>query len=293
MTGTPFFNGERLRDAREARGLTVVQLAELVGVTKQAVSLYERSKSGPAPATFERLADVLGVPKQHLLLASRPEPSAAIFYRSMASATKRMRTRAERRLGWFRDIVTWVAGYVNLPTVDVPDLGFPPDPARVTADQVEQSATTVRRLWGMGDGPIQNVTMLLEAKGIAVTRFELGAEKLDAFLVWEDDTLRPCVVLGADKASAVRSRFDAAHELGHLIVHRHVPKRLLGDAASFKLIEDQAHRFARAFLMPQETFAREYLALTLSALTPVKQKWRVSVAAIAMRAGELGLLSED
>ena len=43
--------------------------------------------------------------------------------------------------------------------------------------------------------------------------------------------------------TAEHSRFDAAHELGHLVLHRHGPPR--GIEA-----ERQANAFASAFLMP-------------------------------------------
>ena len=48
--------------------------------------------------------------------------------------------------------------------------------------------------------------------------------------------------LGSDKNYRARSRFDAAHELGHLVVH--------GDSYGVKQVEQQAHMLAAGFLMP-------------------------------------------
>src|ERR1700730_6505299 len=104
MPGTPGFCGNRLREARELRGLTALQLSELVGVTKQAVNMYEKSRCSPSPDVFDRLVQVLRVPAGHFLRPVLPQPTGPIFYRSFASATKRMRLRAERKLGWVRDL---------------------------------------------------------------------------------------------------------------------------------------------------------------------------------------------
>jgi len=61
-------------------------------------------------------------------------------------------------------------------------------------------------------------------------------------------------VLASDKGDAAVSRFDAAHELGHLIMHH--------DAEPGDLyMERQADAFAAAFLMPAETIAMSCLSV--------------------------------
>ena len=68
---------------------------------------------------------------------------------------------------------------------------------------------------------------------------------------------RPLILLSADKDSGYRSRFDLAHEIGHLVLHRHIQRTT--DSARHKLMEQQAHHFAGEFLLPAETFASEVL----------------------------------
>jgi Zn-dependent peptidase ImmA (M78 family) len=99
--------------------------------------------------------------------------------------------------------------------------------------------------------------------------------------------------LGADKASACRSRFDAAHELAHMIVHRSVPKSAYTPKEAFKLMEDQANLFASAFLLPEGTFTKECTDPTLDGLLTLKTRWRVSVGAMIMRLAKLGLVSPE
>ncbi len=92
-------------------------------------------------------------------------------------------------------------------------------------------------------------------------------------------------MLGSDKDSAARSRFDAAHELAHLILHNSVTK--LGPPLH-KLLEEQANRFAGAFLLPVDGFTNDIGALlTLNSLWVLKRKWRVSIAAMIHRCAEI------
>src|SRR3546814_11130052 len=86
----------------------------------------------------------------------------------------------------------------------------------------------------------------LETNGILVSRIHVGVEKLDAFSQWSDRFEIPFIVLGRDKASAVRQRFDALHELAHIVLHRSVSARKLNDRAFYNTVERQADRLARS-----------------------------------------------
>lgn len=292
-TGTPGFVGSRLREAREARGLTQIALAGLIGVTSMAVSQYENGKSSPSPDVVTRFPGVLNMPMEFFLQPiATPEATSTVFARSMSSATAMARTRAERRFSWFKHIVDYLASYVQLPAVRFPDWGFPSNPLELRAADVELAANRLRQHWGLGIGPISNVVHLIENAGGMVSRMELGAETLDALSQWREVDGRPYVVLGADKGAAARSRFDAAHELAHMILHRHVPSGLLRKTPEFKAMEDQAHHFARAFLLPAESFADDFVVPSLDTLQVLKLKWNVSMAAMLMRAKDLGLTTE-
>ncbi len=148
-----------------------------------------------------------------------------------------------------------------------------------------EGAKAVRAAWGLGAGPIDNVVRLLEACGIVMTRNEIGTADVDSFSTWLPQ--RPVIVLASDKRDAARSRFDAAHELGHLVMH--------ADAEPGRhVIENQAHRFAAAFLMPAETIAKEFPhRMSWPAFIKLKERWRVSLQVLLIRAKTLGALSSD
>lgn len=289
--GTPGFVGARLREAREARGLTATSLAELLGVTRQAVSQYETGSGSPSPETMDKIATMLNLP---LLFFCRPvaeEPERTVFYRSMSAATKAARIKAETRINWVRDILVLIEEYVDLPATNLPPLGLPAEITRISVEQIEEAAAAARRYWGLGNGPIPDVVRLLEKNGVIVARASLDADTLDAFSTWAGD--RPVIVLGADKGSAARSRFDAGHELGHLLMHRHVDKKLLVRGSDFKLLEEQAHRFSSAFLLPAQSFSRDVYAPSLDTFRRLKSKWGASIGMMIKRAQSLNLVSDD
>lgn len=214
-----------------------------------------------------------------------------VFYRSRAAATKSERTKAARRLGWLEDIVAYVDERVVLPAADLPGARILPGryvPA--SANAIEDVATELRRHWALGDDPAPNMVRLLESKGVVVTRGVLETQTIDAFSSTSPQVAHPCIFLGSDKDSAVRSRFDAAHELGHLMLHGGLGDEELDATRRLKAVEDEAHHFARAFLLPASGFLRDLQAPTLGSMLIAKRKWLVSVGAMIFRCQDLELL---
>jgi len=292
--GTPGFVGERLRQAREARGLTAISLAHILGISRAAISQYENGSASPQPSVMDRIAERLNLPVSYFLIPRESASSRAVFFRSLAAATKAERGRGNSRIEWLSEIVVpYFRTFVSFPRVNVPSISSSPNPSDLDGSDIEDIALEVREWWGLGDGPISNVVLLLENNGILVVRIDLQAATLDAFSTWYSVDNTPYVILGQNKGSAVRSRFDAAHELGHLVMHRNVDKSRLKSSSDFKLIEAQANRFASAFLVPQTRFGADYSVPTLNAFLPIKTKWLVSVGVLIKRSEDLGFISRD
>ncbi|MDZ4849697.1 MAG: XRE family transcriptional regulator [Pirellulaceae bacterium] len=291
-TGTPSFRGDQLRAAREARSLTGAALADLANVTRSAISQYERGEQKPSPTVLQKLADALNLPGWYFCTEMK-DISSPVFYRSFASALQRARLRAERRLEWLVEIVDFVSESVELPRVNVPEIAPHDDVLSLSDDDIEEFATKVRRTWGLGDGPLSSVVTLAENNGILVARQFLDSDKLDAFSYWPDQDACPIVVLSTDKECAVRSRFDLAHEIGHLFLHRHLKREQISSPKNFKTIERQANRFAGAFLLPSKTFLQELVSMSLDAFLALKGRWKTSVSLMLKRCEDLGAVNED
>lgn len=279
---THLFHPPRLTTARELRGLTKADLAERIGKSAAAISQFEGGAYRPDPKTLGQMALALGMPVGFFARRSPGKPLEvdACHFRSLRSASQRERRKLLARGSLLCDLLGLLEEQVNLPAEQVSRVAG----SVSSADEIEEHAVHVRTSWGLGLGPIGNVVNLLESRGVLVTHIPEGCEEVDAFSTWHEG--RPVVFLVMAKGSTSRTRFDACHELGHLVMH--------ADATPGSPdLERQANRFASAFLVPREPFLMECPRwLDWDHFYELKRRWKVSVAALVKRAHDLGKLSE-
>ena len=290
--GTPGFQPERLIEARDARGLTQVALAELVNRKSSSISRWESGIHPPEPEVLDALGKALNMPVAFFMRPVRNHGNAPLFFRSMASTTQTLRKRTEVRLRWAQDISLKLQESVDLPEVNVPHLNVS-DYREIRDEDIEQAANQCRKHWDLGFGPISDLLLALENAGIIVVKEDVGTAKMDGLSNWSAADDRPYMLIAKDKDTCVRSRMDAAHELGHLVLHRGLKPKTLNNGADFKEIERQAFYFAGAFLMPEESFASEIWSPSLNAFISLKERWKTSVGAMIMRCKALEILGED
>ena len=283
----------KLRDARTARRLNQSELAEIVGVSRQAISAFEQGEKSPDPETMARIAQTLRQPIAFFATAdlSLFGDSSVRFYRAFGPETKRRNLACDVLGKWLAQVTRYLDQFVNFPEVKLPPVSPVASSGRYSDDEIEGAAEACRHLWGLGLGPISNVLLLLESKGIAQARFELPGEQVQAFSFWNGS--RPFIFLASDKSSSVRARFDAAHELGHLVLHRWVGPEEIEDPKRLKEIEREANRFAGAFLLPRKTFPNEVYTPRVDAFIETKRRWKVAIQAMVYRCKDLGIFDED
>jgi len=286
--GVDIFNNERLLQARKARGLTAVRLSAIADVSSASISLYEKGTQKPQQDILDRLAKALNVPVSFFFNEINIDKPKQIFYRSMSSATKSSRIRVESEYEWVLEVIDYLLNYFDFPTLNLPELDVPDNFKKLDAMKIESLAYQLRAYWNLGMGPIANMIRTLESNGLIAWRTAFEAVTLDAFS--EFRLPHPLVVLSSDKENYFRSRFDAAHELGHIICHRHVDQSTLNTPAEFKLIEQQAHHFAAAFLLPATSFSKDFRVPSLDTFRTLKPKWNVSIAMQIMRCKQLKLI---
>jgi Zn-dependent peptidase ImmA (M78 family)/transcriptional regulator with XRE-family HTH domain len=286
------FVPQRLIEARMARRLSRAELASLAGVTRQAIGYYESGERRPDMRMLLKFAEALGRSPRFFLNAGPPSGGTrgTRFFRSVGPRSNRLNESLDVRLKWLWEITTFLSDLVRLPAPNVPPPALPSGDG-YSLPEIEHIATQTRRYWGLGDGPIANVIALLETHGVIMARFAMGSERVDAFSCWLSQ--RPYIVLGSGKESAVRSRFDAVHELAHLILHRDVSQEDIDVPEIRARIEQEANQFAGAFLLPRPSMLAEFYSSRLSHLEGLKLRWRVSMQAIAHRATQIGVLDDD
>ena len=288
--GVQGFQKDRLSQILAVRRLTQVQLASMVSVSPATISKWRAGTQAPEREALERLAGVVNVTPEWFTRHPAAKVSTPLF-RSNASAHVAARAMLEARLEWAQDVGAALMEFVDYPEVNLPARSYA-DPEEITAEDIEQAACECRDLWRLGRSMVQDLALAVEGAGIILVREETGIAQIEGLSAWSEVLGRPLILLSADKDNGYRSRFDLAHELGHLVLHRHIKRPTERDR--HKLLEQQAHRFAGAFLLPAETFATEVrMPATLDDLLLLKRRWGVSAAAIIMRLRALELLDED
>lgn len=272
------FEPTRLTLARKKRGLSKKNLAALVGLQPQSIINFESEiiNEIPSEKTLDLIADVLKFPVEFFDKCKVDFPSLeSASFRALSKMTASQRDEALSCGQLAFEINDWIENKFILPKHELPDLrDYKP----------EEAALMIRQMWGLGNKPISNMLNLLESKGIRVFFIALDEKNVDAFSIWNNGT--PFVLLNNFKSSE-RSRFDAAHELGHLVLHKH------GYLSRDKIIEQEANNFASCFLMPSESIKAEAPKVpTFDNLVKMKLRWKVSLASLLYRLSKLELLSE-
>lgn len=277
------FCGVNLRVARCAGAYSLDEVAERVGKTRQYIHKLETGAARPTEELSADLAASLDVlPEFFYGVPITPIPEDTVHFRRLASTKAGIRQVVIAKGQLTRLLVEQIEQRVALPTVR-----FETRPTLRNED-IELAAESTRRACGLqGNGPILNVARLAENAGAVVTTFPDVSREVDALCV---PGRRPLIITNGETKSACRTRFDIAHEIAHLVMHEGIKT---GD----RLTESEANRFASALLMPRSAFIKE-LKLTSSgqikwaALPELKYRWRVSKAAIIMRAKHLGVIDD-
>lgn len=280
----------RLSQARAARAMTQTALAKASGISSSTISKWEKGDQMPEFAALEKVAAALSLPTTWFLAPIPELGNRTLFFRSNSSLAAIGRSVARTRLEWLAETSLYIQEWIGWPEVKLPARLSRKDALSIPDAEIETLAMECRMLWKLGNGPIQHVINAVEAAGIIITREALGYMKMDGVSGWFDADQRPYMFISADKTSAVRNRFDVAHELGHILMHSELTKE--DEELYHNELERQAHLFASAFLLPAETIAHSLSYPTLDTLLALKKKWMVSIGALIMRAKSLELIDD-
>jgi len=286
------FSPQRLRLAREARALTQKDLAQRAGITSAAVSQFEKTLSRPTKSTVRRLADALDFPVRFFATgdapSSRPDLNLDLLdgyghFRSLRSVTSAQRREALSVTHLVRDVTDVLSRLVRLPQRNVPSFPMAEDD---DPERAELYAAQVREAWDVPPGPIEDVLRLMERNGVVTVRHRIDNRTVHAFSAPFPD--HPVIVLHQHGAKRDRDRFNASHEAAHLTIH--TPRNTLAS----KVVEEQAHRFAAAFLMPERDIRAELPhRADWPYLLTLKKRWGVSMSALLRRANTLDVMTDS
>lgn len=281
-------NGNRIRQARELKGLTQLELANAVGTVQAIIAQYESGRYQPQGETIEEIAHHLGFPVAFFSKPDPPDfPLGSLLFRAHAKITSTEKAEVYR-LGQVE--------FETLMFLSKRLTGMPLSLSHIEDEQIDykSAAQSTRDALGASPNePIGNLVKLVERSGAFVIALPDYFESCDAYSLWVNtfnypttkEGKRPVIVLSGG-VPGDRLRFSVAHELGHLVLH-HAIKGLSPE------IEDEAHKFAAELLLPEEAMRQELTPpITLTNLSLLKPKWRVSIQALIMRAHDLEIISD-
>ena len=274
-------NSEMVILAREYRGLKQKDLAEKLKVKQPQVAKLEAGLIGDAAeAMLPSLSCVLNFPEEFFLQSEMLVGfgSSSLYYRKRNKLSSSDRHRIHALVNLLRINLKTMLNAVELaPTRKVP---------RMALEDNEQSPASVARalrsFWRLPEGPIKNVTALMESAGIMIIPCDFGTKDMDGTGLWLND-MPPMIFINADLPGD-RWRYTLLHELGHFVMHE-VP---------YEAMEEEADDFAAEFLMPEVAMRAEFArigAIRFQNLLTLKPYWKVAVSALIVRASELGFLS--
>ena len=289
--GGKYFNGERLKIARMWRNLSATQLADLTGFSRQTISMLENGKlMNPEFATVQKLSEKLEFPITFFLEEIKINfNESTTYFRSLLTTNKKYRVEQEEKIKFIAIVYNMLSEYLEFEKVNLPQI-----PTNATP---QEAANILRKYWGLGNRPIENIVYLAESNGLIVTDFETATGDVDAFShkITSNDMETYLIGYSKNKRTAARIHFDVAHEIGHILLHNWREDLECIDKEEFKEIELQAHSFASAFLLPEDEFRKDVspYATNLAYYTELKKTWKVSIAAMIRRAKDLDIITAD
>ncbi len=284
----------RIKQARVSRGYSMGELADLLGVTRSAVSQYELGTICPSDFIVGQMSTILKYP---LAFFSKKMPetnnsNSAVYFRSRRTTAQKAKNAAKEKISIFREINYYLSSFVDFPELNLPAIDYELSPDPLPLDTIESYAQMIRKYWNLGSGPIDNLTAVLQRNGIMISVMDLNEKKIDAFSVWYDGI--PYIFISKDKYSNARLRFDLAHELAHLLLHANnytqedIEKKVISEK-----LEEEADKFAGCLLLPKDTFSRDIYSSSINHFIQLKKKWKASLGAMIYRCSDLKLLTEN
>lgn len=266
---------ERIDLVRRRLAKSKSDFAAALGVDRKTLQRIQAGESDVSEDVLNSLVTISEYPREFFFKPAPELPNPlGISFRSLRSLTARPREAALAAGALAFELDDWIRERVDLPNHDLPQMA---------GMQPREAAIALRSRWRIGSKPIANMINVLEAHGVRVFSLVEETRHLDAYAFWRNN--EPYVFLNTSKTGE-HSRFDAAHELAHLVLHRH-------SGTSKRDAEAEANTFALEFLMPQDDLIATLPRVrTFRELVKAKHRWGVSVYALVYALHAAGVISE-
>ena len=279
--------GNRLKLARSASRLSLRGLSDRIhnSVSAQAIGKYERNESMPSSGVLIALADALRVSVSYL--AGDPAITLqSVDFRTKELASKREGDRIKAMVLHKLERYLTIEELLGLPSVHWHQPQSAPYPVINDLLEADRAASSLRNDWGLGLNPIPDMAELMEDRGVKVLFCDLSGVDGLTTQVQRDGLPDAHVIVINQHHTRDRQRFTIAHEIGHMIL----------DISTDVDEEKAAHRFAGAFLMPEEVLwtkiGKHRSNIDWRELIALKLTYGTSLQAITYRCKDLGIINQ-
>ena len=266
--------------ARSSRGLSQSNLAEEAGISQALLSKIESGIVSASPEVVSKLSRVLKYPVGLFYETLSHQTLPPAFFRRRMSLGKKAVDKITARMNLRRLHLDRMLESAEIPQCRVPRIDL--DEIRGGVSRVAQE---LRAGWNIPPGPVESVIAILEKNGVVVIECDFETNQVDGLSIRSHVDEIPPIVMVSPTIPGDRLRFSICHELGHMILHHHMP---IPPADC----EAQADAFASEFLMPSREISSSLSKITLRRLAQLKQYWMVSMASLIMKAYDLGKITE-
>ncbi|MDI9874101.1 helix-turn-helix domain-containing protein [Flectobacillus rivi] len=273
----------KIKQARILQAMSLQDLADRIGVSKQMISKYEKGDSIPSSKMLIKLAKALEVKMDYFFLSSSVELGEINFRKKNSFSIKKINSLKEK-------IKIELSNYLEIENILQINNSFenPIKRRKVSAtNDIEEIVSDLRIEWEIGFDPIHNIIQLLEDKEIKIIEINEPENNFDGLATIINGKY-PVVVLNKT-FSVERKRFTLLHELGHLLLE--LPE------CDVKFEENICNRFAAEFLFPQNLVIKEFgnkrESISFRELVEVQKKYGISIRAIIYRLKDANIFSEN
>lgn len=273
----------KIKQARILQAMSLQDLADRIGVSKQMISKYEKGDSIPSSKMLIKLAKALEVKMDYFFLPSSVELGEINFRKKNSFSIKKINSLKEK-------IKIELSNYLEIENILQINNSFenPIKRRKVSSsNDIEEIVSDLRIEWEIGFDPIHNIIQLLEDKEIKIIEINEPENNFDGLATIINGKY-PVVVLNKT-FSVERKRFTLLHELGHLLLE--LPE------CDVKFEENICNRFAAEFLFPQNLVIKEFgskrESISFRELVEVQKKYGISIRAIIYRLKDANIFSEN
>ena len=272
------FNPDMLRLGRDVRQMTQAQLADRSGLTQAFISKLEHGLTlHPGEDAIQQIANVLKFPPSFFFQREKMMGLPHFHFRKRAKLGAKPLAHIGAMINLRRQHIGKLLRSYEMevakpiPQIDLDESGLTP----------EKLAGRLREYWMVPRGPIRSVVEIVEEAGGIVIHARFGTNLLDG-ISFRVEGMPPLFFMNKD-VSGDQFRLSLAHELGNMVMHN-VPQ-------DDEKMEDQAHRFAVAFLMPAIDVKPYLTGAKLNKFGRVKAYWKVPIKSLIERTYDLKLIT--